>query len=195
MFWFVALALWVASALVVVRAWRDPAGGGRGLTYFLTVLWMWNAVAYHALLFTRINPAAWLFAALFAAQAMLLLRAAARAPIRYLSATGPLRLAGAGLVCYALAYPLINVALGHAYPATPTYGVPCPTDILTIGLLLTVRPRVPLALGVVPALWGIIGGSAALLLSVPADFVLLGAGILLLVVLTATRIQALGPKA
>ena len=33
--------------------------------YLLATLWIWNAVAYHALLFTRINPAAWLFAALF----------------------------------------------------------------------------------------------------------------------------------
>jgi hypothetical protein len=27
-------------------------------------LWLWSAAAYHALLFTRINPAAWVFAAL-----------------------------------------------------------------------------------------------------------------------------------
>ena len=32
--------------------------------------WIWSALAYHAAFFTRINPAAWVFAALF-----LLLRA------------------------------------------------------------------------------------------------------------------------
>lgn len=65
-FWFVAVALWFASAGALVAAWRNPVGHSRSLTYFLGTLWGWNAVAYHALLFTRINPAAWLFAALFA---------------------------------------------------------------------------------------------------------------------------------
>jgi hypothetical protein len=71
------------------------------------------------------------------------------------------------------------MALGHPYPATPTFGVPCPTAILTIGVLLTARGGVPVTLSIIPALWGLIGGSAALLLAVPADYVLLGAGLLL----------------
>jgi hypothetical protein len=149
------------------------------LTVFLSALWLWNAVAYHALVFTRINPAAWLFGGLFAVQAFLFARAAAGQGPEFFLATGPRRIAGSVLVCFALAYPLINIAFGHAYPATPTYGVPCPTTILTIGLLLTVRGAVPGVLSVVPAFWGLVGGSASVLLAVPSDYVLLGAGVLL----------------
>jgi hypothetical protein len=95
---------------------------------------------------------------------------------------------GAGLALYALAYPFLTMALGHRYPAAPTFGVPCPTVILTVGLFLSVRGGVPPILTMVPVLWGFIGGAAAVLLNVPTDFVLLGAGVLLmLAVLTPAR--------
>jgi pimeloyl-ACP methyl ester carboxylesterase len=159
----------------------SPRHGGtlparaRSLSLFLGALWAWNAVAYHAWLFTRINPAAWLFALMFAAQAALLCQAVRR-PVAYFSDTGPKRIFGIALVWYALLYPLLTLALGHSYPATPTFGVPCPTDLLTIGALLTVRGPVATRLAIIPALWGLVGGSAALLLNVPPDYVLLAAG-------------------
>ena len=61
-FWFVALAWWFASAAALAGAWRNPRQWSGALMYLLATLWIWNAVAYHALLFTHINPAAWLFA-------------------------------------------------------------------------------------------------------------------------------------
>ena len=91
---------------------------------------------------------------------------------------------GLGLVLYSVAYPFLS-ALGHKYPTTPTFGVPCPTAILTIGALLTLRGRVPLTLAIIPALWGLIG----VLLAVPTDYVLLGAGVLLIVVLSVPRMR------
>lgn len=188
-FWSVAVVLWLASAVALAAVWRNSAGYSRALTYFLSALWMWNAVAYHAALFTRINRAAWLFAALFALQAVLFFRAGARREIEYFSPAGSMRALGIGLACYGLAYPLLNLAFGHEYPATPTFGVPCPTTILTIGVLLTARGSVPLTLSVVPALWGFVGGSAAVLLAVWSDYVLLGAGVLLTVTLITGRIR------
>ena len=90
-----------------------------------------------------------------------------------------MRVVGLGLACYALSYPILNITLGHPYPATPTFGVPCPTAILTVGLLLASPGRVPLTLAVIPALWGFIGGSAAIVLGVWPDYVLLAGGIVL----------------
>ena len=86
---------------------------------------------------------------------------------------------------YALAYPFLTMALGHGYPEAPTFGVPCPTAILTIGVLITARGRLPVTLTIVPIVWSFIGGSAAALLSVPTDYVLLSAGILLAGILLA----------
>ena len=185
-FWWVAVAFWVATAVVLLRAWRSPPNQSRALSFLLATLWLWNAVAYHALFFARINPAAWPFAALFAIQGVLFLRAGVRREIEYFSAR---RAVGVGLVAYALAYPLLSVGLAHPYPAAPTFGVPCPTAILTIGLLLTARGGAPLGLAIVPGLWGFIGGSAAVILDVPTDYVLLGAGVLLSVMVLIRTVR------
>ena len=177
-FWPVAALFWVAAVITVVAAASGRLRIGRRVSILLALLWAWNAVGYHALLFTRINPAAWVFAALFAVEALLFAWAAARC-VEYFSSPRPMRAVGIGLTCYALAYPFLNLALGHAYPASPTFGVPCPTVILTIGLLLTASGTVPAILMIVPALWGYVGGSAAVLLGVKADYVLLAAGVLM----------------
>jgi hypothetical protein len=181
------VALWVASLAIVAHVSRDPSRRSSRLSLFLAVLWLWNAVVYHAFFFTRINPAAWPFAGLFLLQAVLFLRAATQRRTEYFTSTGWTRIVGSGLIGYALLYPFLTIALGHRYPATPTFGVPCPTDILTIGVLLTSRGRVPAALGVVPVIWAMIGGSAAVLLKVPTDYVLLGAGLLLATLLIRQR--------
>ena len=68
---------------------------------------------------------------------------------------------GAVLIVYALAiYPAIGQALGHRYPSQPTFGLPCPTTIFTVGLLLWARSRVPWLVFVVPVLWSIVGMTA-----------------------------------
>ena len=43
----------------------------RRISGLLAVHWAWSAVAYHVVFFTRVNPAAWLFAAIFLLQAAL----------------------------------------------------------------------------------------------------------------------------
>jgi hypothetical protein len=131
------------------------------------------------LLFTRINPAAWLFAALFIGQALLLFRAGVRRHPHYLSFGEWEGVVGAGLIVYSLAYPFLTMAAGHVYPAMPTFGVPCPTATLTIGLLMTASRPIPVGLTVVVVFWAFVGGSAAVLLEVATDYVLLGAGVLL----------------
>ena len=59
-------------------------------------------------------------------------------------------------------------------------------------LLLTVRPVAAATLAIVPLVWAFVGGSAAALLTVPTDYVLLGAGVVLIVALIATRTKANG---
>ena len=188
-FVLVAGALWITTVAIVALVTRSPAKRSRVLSLFLGALWLWNAVAYHAWLFTRINPAAWVFAILFGVEALLLVWAAARNQITYFSSTRSMRAVGVGLAVYALAYPFLTVAFGHPYPATPTFGVPCPTAILTIGLLMTALGGVPLTLAIVPIAWGFIGGSAAVLLAVPTDYMLLAAGAVLTTLLLRDRLR------
>ena len=184
--WPAAVAWWLASFGLVVAAWRNPSRYSRPLTYILAALWAWNASVYHAWLFTSINPAAWLFAALFAVEAGLLAWSAARGELRAFSAAGWRGWAGLLLTLYAFAYPGVALGSGHGYPAVPTFAVPCPTVILTLGLFLAAHD-VPLRIEVVPVVWAFIGGSAALLLDVPADYALLGAGALVTGAVIACR--------
>ena len=175
--WPIVVAIWLAALALAWASWRDPIRYNRALTALLAALWAWNAIVYHGWLFTRINPAAWLFAGLFALEAGLLAAAAGQG-LSFFASGGRAPRAGLLLAAYAFAYPLLTVASGHRYPAVPTFAVPCPTVILTIGLFLTV-PAVPRRLEAVPVMWGAIGGSAAILLDVPTDYVLLGAGLML----------------
>jgi hypothetical protein len=59
--------------------------------------------------------------------------------------------------------------LGHVYPASPTFGLPCPTTNFTFGPFLWVQARLPLRLLVIPAPWSVVGFSAALSLSITQD--------------------------
>ena len=185
----VAVALWLASAGMVAFVSRDPERRSRTLSLFLAVLWLWNAVAYHALFFTRINPAAWLFTAMFVVQAVLFMWTTAGKRIEYFLSIGWRRRIGQIVVAYALAYPFLTIALGHSYPETPTFGVPCPTAILTIGLLIGARGQLPWTLATIPIVWSFIGGSAAVVLAVPTGYVLLGSGLLLTAILVVQRVQ------
>jgi hypothetical protein len=172
--WPAVVLWWLVTLAVVAAAWWNP-DASRWVMRLLALSWAWNALAYHAWLFTAINPAAWGFALLFLVQAGLLLSATHR--VRpFFTQVGWTGRVGTALTAYAFLYPFLTMAAGHRFPATPTFGVPCPTVILTIGLLLT-TPAPPLRLIIIPVLWAFVGGSAAYLLQVPTDYVLFAAGV------------------
>jgi hypothetical protein len=170
----VLLAL-VALALVVARrSWSGPAIAG-----VLALLWAWLGIVFHLGFFTTINPLAYAFAALSVAGAGVfawhgLLRKELAFALRpdARSATGLLLITFALLV-----YPAWSTLAGHAYPALPTFGLPCPTTIFTIGMLAFATGRKARIALVVPVLWSLVGGQAAFLLDVPPDFGLLAAGL------------------
>ncbi len=174
-----AYALGLAVALVAVRG--SAPLPGRIIAVVLAILWGWTGIAYHGVFFSQINPAAKAFAALFVIQgALLLFLGAWRRDLRLdAGALHPAdRWLGFGLMFYAaVIYPLIGIAAGHHWPAMPTFGItPCPLTIFTFGVFLVTTVRARLALLAVPVLWSLIGGSAAVLLAVPQDWMLPVAG-------------------
>jgi hypothetical protein len=177
--WPAALALWTASAVIVALRLSARRPYDRWITALVVAHWAWSALAYHAAFFTRINPAAWLFAALFLGQAVLLFhvgvvqRGLSFAP--WSTAWAPLAW---GLILYSLAYPAINALDHRSLLRIPTFGLPCPTTILTAGVLMLATPR-SWSLSIVPVMWSAIGGSAAFLLGVHADVALPIAGLAL----------------
>jgi hypothetical protein len=175
-------AQWALAALgvvAVVLAVRPGRHGGRAVAAILAALWLWMGAVYHLGFFRAINPAAALFGAAFLAQAALLLwLGVARGRMTFRVRPDVAGVAGALLVLYALvAYPALDYVLGHRYPTAPTFGLPCPTTILTLALLLWATPAAPRILFAVPLLWAAVGTSAAVQLGMLEDFGLLAAAV------------------
>ncbi len=189
----IGAAAWIAYALgvaVPLVLWRGTERGARFAWLTLALFWLWNGIAYHWLFFATINPAAYLFGTLFVVQGLLFGATGLRTSMpRFRLSAGPACWAGGLLVVYALLlYPLLGWLAGHHYPAVPLFGVaPCPTTIFTLGLLLWQERPTPWHLAVIPLAWVIVGGSAALLLQVPQDYGLIGAGLLALPLLRQRR--------
>lgn len=169
-----ALALAAMALVAFPHRWS-----GVGVSAILAAFWAWLGVAYHLAFFTAINPLAYGFAALsllgalvFLWQGVLRRRLAFRLTANAYTAVGLL------LVVFSLAvYPAWSLYVGHRYPTLPTFGLPCPTTVFTIGLLaFTVSPS-PRSAVVVPVLWSLVGSQAAFVLSVPQDLGLLAAAL------------------
>jgi len=169
-----ALAL-IAIFLVFIK--RPIAGPA--VSAILAFLWAWIAVAYHLAFFTRINPLAYGFAGLSLIGAgVFLWHGIVRRRLQFEVGSNLHSYAGVTLIVFALlVYPVWSWLAGHNYPAMPTFGLPCPTTIFTIGLLAFLKAPAPRAPYIVPVLWSAIGGQAAFLLDVPQDLGLAAAGV------------------
>jgi hypothetical protein len=179
--WPLALLLWLATAaLVGLLATGRPAS--RAVATLVGVHWLVSGAIYHLLFFRPINPAAAAFGGLFILEAGLLVWfGTVRSRLTFAVGRAPRQVLGVLLVLYGLAYPGIALLSGLDWPRLPLFAVPCPTTLLTAGLLLLAAPRRLRGLAVIPILWSLVGGSAALTLGVGPDLILFPAGVLLLV--------------
>ena len=175
-------AQWVLNALGVVAillAARGTGRAGRTATIILAALWIWMGVVYHLSFFAKINRAAIGFGALFIAEGFLLLQRGIAKPLHFHLRWNLDGSVGVLLMLYALViYPALGLAVGHRYPATPTFGLPCPTTIFTFGLLLWVDGKAPMRLLAIPAIWTVIGSAAAWSMGMVEDYGLLISAVL-----------------
>jgi hypothetical protein len=180
------------ALIAVLLVFKQDRRSGVVISAILAFFWGWIALAYHLAFFAGINPLAYLFAAVSLAGALAFLwQGVFRQRLQFAWKRGGRSFTGAVLVVFALViYPLWSRAAGHGYPAMPTFGLPCPTTIFTIGLLaFAVRPypRGPL---VVPVLWCLVGAQAAFLLGVYQDLGLIFAGVAGVVLLVRSKVPA-----
>ncbi len=177
--WPAQLLLLVLAVVAIGLVAFPRAWSGAGVCAILAFFWAWIGVVYHLAFFTTINPVAYGFAALSLAGALVFLwQGVVHRRLEFRFAANIRTGVGLFLVVFALViYPAWSFFAGHHYPNLPTFGLPCPTTIFTLGLLaftVTPYPRSPF---VVPVLWSLGGGQAAFLLGVPQDFGLLVAAV------------------
>ena len=171
----------VLLAIGVLAVVRGAAGAWRDAATLLAVLWIWSGIVYHLVFFSAVTPAAIVFGMLFLTGGALLLWWGWREEPAYEPDAHHL-IAGLAVAAYALVlYPLIGFVSGQRYPAFPTLGAPCPTVILTFGVLLFFAASLHARVLIVPGIWAIVATSAALQLDVPEDFGLPAAALLALV--------------
>jgi hypothetical protein len=173
--WPAQLVLNALAVGVVALVVQGRPSHGRWVSAVLAAFWAWMAVAYHFAYFTAINPAAWAFGALSLLGGLCFAWVGVvKRRLHFALDRRPRTWMAGALITFALAiYPLLGHMLGHRYPAAPTFGLPCPTTIFTIGILLFARAPVPRAVFIVPVLWSLVGSTAAFKLGVYQDLALL----------------------
>ena len=166
----VALAVLALVFVAFPRRWS-----GQAVSVILALLWAWSGLAYHLTFFTSINPLAYVFAAVSATGALVFIwQGVVRRRLRFQFARSARAAVGVALVVFALfIYPAWSVYSGHGYPEMPSFGLPCPTTLFTMGLLTFLVPPYPRSTLVVPVLWCLVGVQAAFLLGVWQDLALL----------------------
>ena len=186
--WPAQLAAYALGLVAVAVLFLPVLRSDRIVAAILAVMWAWTGVAYHAVYFAPINEAAYAFAAFFVGQGVLFAYVGVlKGELRFGFRPGVGSWIGVVFLAYAaVIYPLIGIATGHTYPAMPMFGVtPCPVTIFTFGFLLLTTQPFSRWLLVIPFLWSLIGGSAAFLLGVPQDFLLLASGIISVPIIVA----------
>jgi hypothetical protein len=180
------LTVWPAQVLLnllaltaIALAIRPFSFSGRVIAGILAFLWLWIGLVYHFTFFAAINPAARLFGTFNVLQGIILLAyGVLRANLTFRFRPDARAIVGALLILYALViYSLLGHSFGHAYPRSPTFGLPCPTTIFTFGILLWTVGKVPKVILAIPFLWSLIGFSAALTMGIYEDIGLLVSGV------------------
>lgn len=186
--WPAQLLLYGIAITALILAARRGTAHKRYVAALLAVLWAWMALAYHVAFFRQINPAAILFAAFFIAQAALFVwHGAIRQDVEISPKFSAWRVVGSVLIVYGLLlYPFAAIMIGQRYPAMPTFGLPCPTTIFTLGILMWTRSA-PVILWIIPVLWALIATQVAIQFGVYEDFGLTLAAAIAIVFLFATR--------
>jgi hypothetical protein len=148
----------------------------------LAFLWLWMGLVYHISYFSTINAAANFMGALFILQGILFIAFKDKLSVK--SSNDNSKITGAVMVFFALLiYPSIGYLLGHAYPYSPTFGLPCPTTIFTFGILLMNEKKIPIRLFVIPFLWSAVATMAVFYLGMSEDVALPAAAIVSLTLL------------
>jgi hypothetical protein len=176
--WPLQIVLKVLGAAVAILLLRPRPWSDRFIVTVLALLWVWAGGAYHLWHFRTINPAATVLGGLFLLAALLFaLEGVLLGRMRFEQKRAGRLVVGATLIVYALlVYPQVSGLLGHHYPSAPTFGAPCPTTIVTLGVLTFMASPYPRSVLVIPVIWSVLGTVAVGALGMTEDLGLPVAG-------------------
>ncbi len=167
----IQIGFYLISLLVIYLAVKPNPKSDKIISVVLSFFWLWMGIVYHILFFSTINKAAYLFGALCITQGILfLIFGVFQNKLSFQFQKDKYGVTGIFLILFALIiYPVLGYLLGHVYPASPSFGLPCPTTIFTFGMLLLTIKKCPLPILIIPFIWSIIGFMAALQFGILED--------------------------
>ena len=123
--WPMQLPVMALGVLAVVLLLRQRRYSSAGISAILTILWAWQALAYHLAFFTAINPLTSGFAALFVGGAAVFCwQGVVRRKLIFKPSSGWRMQAGRGLLIFAwFIYPAWTYLAGHRYLAVPGHNI------------------------------------------------------------------------
>ena len=171
---------YLVSIIAIYLTFKPAFKSDKIISGILAFLWLWMGIVYHLMFFTAINKAAYLFGTVFILQGILFLTLGVfQNKLSFNFHSGIYGWVGIMLISFALiVYPVLGYTLGHAYPSSPTFGLPCPTTIFTFGLLLLTYKKCPVAILIIPFIWSVFGFSAAFNFGIMEDSGLIVSGLL-----------------
>ncbi len=184
-------------ALALVSLWllfKNIKNSSKFINTFLSFLWLWVGVVYHFIFFSPINTAAYFFSILFIAQAIIFFYyGVLKETLVYKPRKDSIGLIGWLFIIYSLLiYPILGIIAGHGYPYQPTFGLPCPTTIFTFGILLFSNNKIKWYLVIIPFVWSLIGFTAALILGIYEDVILLVSGFVAIIINSRKLFHGIG---
>ena len=193
--WPAQIVVYVLAAIALYLVFRPGRSSDKVIASVLALFWFWMGIAYHWAFFAAINPAGKLFGAVFVLQGLFFVfEGVIRDKIVFAHSNDWRSNTGLVMAIFGpVIYPILGYFLGHTFPVSPTFGLPCPTTIFTFGLLLMTR-RLPKYVALIPFLWSLLGYPAALLLGVKEDIALIIAGVIGIVVVMLKRTTAIQPN-
>ncbi len=183
-------AFFLCALLLGLLLWPRK-GSDRVIAGFLALGWLWTGLVFMDLHLIRLNWTARYFGVVFGIQGLLLIWSGTiKDRLRFQGDVNATSWFGLGLVLFALIiYPLAQIAVGIDWMAVQYAGLgPTPTVILTMGVLLLCRERIPIHLMLIPVVWSSADGATAWRLGLWWDLSLPVAG-LLSVFFSITRLR------
>jgi hypothetical protein len=176
----IQVIFYLTGAFALILVIKPTAKSNRIISGILAIFWLWMGIVYHLVFFSAINKAAYFFGAAFILQGILFSKSGVfQNKLSFKFHTDVFGITGVALVFFALVvYPALGMFLGHNYPSSPTFGLPCPTTIFTFGILLLSDKKLPFTTLIIPFIWSIIGFTAAFRFGIVEDTGLLISGLL-----------------
>lgn len=158
------LAFCGLALLTVLSIWRQKSYANKLAGFILTFLWTWIGLTYVVIFFLASHLSisynlSLLHALFFVTQGTLLFNYAIRNnSMRLVFQKNINSYFGIILIIYSIIpHHLLNIYLGHPWPVTPAFGIPCLITIFTFGLFLQSQRYFPAYLLIIPLLFSVIG--------------------------------------